>query len=240
MIDLSVLNEIITPAIAVARAYAADRTRLSEQEKSPGQFVSDADEALEDVIRQTLHERFGATHIIGEEQGGALDNAQTGWAIDPIDGTSNFLRGLPMWGVSIGFVHEGAFVAGAIALPDRGLTMAAARGAGVQVNGRPFRRPTAPLGGRLVALGENDFESGPTTDGRAEALRRQGYAVVRYRSASFSLVSAALGHLDGYVEHGCYIWDVAAAAVICREAGLAVDTAHLGDGRFAISALAAA
>jgi myo-inositol-1(or 4)-monophosphatase len=88
----------------------------------------------------------------------------------------------------------------------------------------------------VIALGENDFETGPETDDRAQALREAGYSVVRYRCAVFALVNAALGRLDGYIENGCGLWDVAAAWVICEEAGLTVEVEKVAKGRYSITA----
>ncbi|WP_374138700.1 MULTISPECIES: inositol monophosphatase [unclassified Sphingomonas] len=232
------LTELIKPAVTLAQAYAVRRDELVTREKSAGQFVSEADEAIEASIRKAIAERFGNVAIIGEEQGGSLDADASGWAIDPIDGTANFLRGLPMWGISVGLVENGISVAGVLALPESNLVIVAEQNAVLHVNGLPFVRPANPLGGRVIALGENGFESGERTDDRASKLRAQGYSVVRYRSAVFSLASAALGRLDGYVEHGCMIWDIAAASAICRNAGLKTNVMPLGDGRFSIEAIA--
>jgi myo-inositol-1(or 4)-monophosphatase len=84
----------------------------------------------------------------------------SGWAIDPIDGTTNFLRGLPMWGISIGVLENGVSVAGAIALPDLDLVLVSDAGKPLQVNGQIWVRRTGPIGGNLIALGENDWETG--------------------------------------------------------------------------------
>ncbi len=232
------LDEIIGPAVVLAQDYAVRRQGLLVSEKSAGQFVSEADEAIEAAIRKSLSERFGNVPIIGEEQGGSLGQSISGWAIDPIDGTTNFLRGLPMWGISIGVLENGVSIAGALALPDLRLLIICEAGAGLKVNDLPFTRPVKPLGGKLIALGENDWETGEQTDARATKLRKQGFSVVRYRSAIFSLASAALGKTDGYVEHGCGLWDIAAGSIICREAGLAVETTDIGSGRYAIEAIA--
>ena len=229
------LGELIKPAVALAQVYASRRRELSTSEKSAGQFVSEADEAIETNIRAAIAERFGNVAIIGEEHGGSLNDDTSGWAIDPIDGTTNFLRGLPMWGISVGVLENGNPVGGVLALPDANLILVAEQDGSLHVNGRLFRRQTM-MGGRLIALGENDFESGTRTDERADMLRTQGYTVVRYRSAVYSLACAALGRLDGYVEHGCFIWDIAAAWIACRNASLEVDARPLGEGRFSIEA----
>ena len=232
------LTELIKPAVALAQAYSLRRHELVTSEKSAGQFASEADEAIEASIRAAILERFGNVEIIGEEQGGTLSADASGWAIDPIDGTTNFLRGLPMWGISVGLLENGVSVAGVLALPEFNLVMVAEENAPLYVNGLPFVRPANPIGGRVIALGENDFESGERTDARASKLRARGFTVVRYRSAVFSLASAALGRLDGYVEHGCMIWDIAAASIICRNAGLQTNVVPLGGGRFSIESIA--
>lgn len=236
--DLHALNAIIRPAVALAREHALHVRHLDTRYKSPGQVVSEADEAVEALLRREIAARFGDVPVIGEEGGGALDAALSGWAIDPIDGTSNFLRGLPMWGISVGLLEHGVPVAGAMALPALDLVLAATSDGQLAVNGVPFVRPQGAPGGRIVALGENDHEDGAQTDARAQRLRMEGHAVVRYRSAVFSLAQAALGGLDGYVEHGCCIWDLAGGAAVCRAAGLEVAVAPLGGGRFSVEALA--
>jgi myo-inositol-1(or 4)-monophosphatase len=230
------LFDIIHPAINLAKQYAARRSEILITEKTAGQFVSEADEAIETQIRAAIFEKHGHCSVIGEEQGGSLADGMSGWAIDPIDGTTNFLRGLPMWGISIGVLKNGVSVAGAIALPDLDLVLVSDAGKPLEVNGQTWVRPSSPIGGNLIALGENDGETGEQTDARACQLRAQGYTVVRYRSAVFSLACAALGRLDGYVEHGCGLWDVAAASIICRDAGLVVDVMSLGAQRYAIEA----
>lgn len=237
MVDRLALGEIIGPAVALARDFSARRHHLGTSEKSPGQFVSEADEAIEALLRRSIAERFGDAPVIGEEGGGSLSEAVSGWAIDPIDGTTNFLRGLPMWGISVGLLEGGVPVAGVMALPALDLVVAAGLDIPLTVNGTPLVRLAGAPGGRLVALGENDHEDGARTDARAEHLRTRGCTVVRYRSAVFALAQAALGGLDGYVEHGCCLWDFAAGAAICRAAGLDVATAPLGGGRFSVEAL---
>ena len=230
------LETILSSAAGHAIGWTARRDDLVVDEKSAGQFASNADVEIETLLRRDLSAAFGETAILGEELGGGLTSGATGWAIDPIDGTSNFLLGLPLWGISAGYLENGVSVMGAIALPEPGLLLSAAKGTGLRVNrtARQAMPRTNPV--RLMALGENDFEPGPETDARAQALREQGYAVVRYRCAVFSLASAALGRLGGYIEHGCGLWDVAAAEIICREAGMRVVTEQIAPGRWGIDA----
>jgi myo-inositol-1(or 4)-monophosphatase len=229
------LSELIQPAVAMAQRYAARRHELVVSEKSAGELVSEADEAIEAAIRAAIAARFGNVPIIGEEQGGTLGADTSGWVIDPIDGTTNFLHGLPMWGISVGVVQQGVPIAGVLALPAENLVLVAEENGQLQVNGRPFTRPNSN-GGQLIALGENDFEPYDKTDERARILRMQGYTVVRYRSAVFSLASAALGRLGGYVEHGCFLWDIAGAVPVLQAAGLAAQFGGLAEDRYFINA----
>lgn len=230
------LETILSQAAAQALRWSGNRSQLVLNEKSAGQFASDADIDIEGQLRRELSRAFGDTHIIGEEMGGELAPDSTGWAIDPIDGTSNFLLGLPMWGISVGYFDQGRSILGAIALPELSLILSAAKGQGLRVNQLPVRSAARIPSVKVIALGENDYESGPQSDLRADALRDEGYAVVRYRCAVFSLASAALGRLSGYTENGCGLWDIAAAEIICREAGMTVHTSNISEGRYHVDA----
>lgn len=235
-VDHALLRRLAEPAIGCACDFATRRADLPVEEKTRGQFASEADRAVEGVIRTRLSAELGDVPLLGEEEGGALDAKGSGWVIDPIDGTTNFLRGLPIWGIAIGQMVAGEPVAGLIALPELGVVLSAVRGQGVQRDGAPFKRPVTSAAVRLIALGENEHEPGSVTDGRAQAFRDQGFAVARYNCAVFALASAALGWTDGYIERGCSLWDIAAGAVICREAGLSVTMEELAPGRWSIDA----
>lgn len=236
MIDHTLLLRLAPPAVGCALNFASRREALAVEEKSRGEFVSQADRAVEELIRTNLRAEFGDVSLLGEEGGGGLDEEGSGWVIDPIDGTTNFLRGLPLWGISIGYMAKGEPVAGVIALPDLNVTLSAVRGGGIWRNGTPFVRPIVPPAVKLIALGENDFEPGTDVDVRAQRLRETGFSVVRYFCASFSIASAVLGWTDGYIERGCSLWDIAAGAVIGREAGLSVHMEEIAPGRWAIDA----
>ena len=234
--SLAKLERIAANAAKIGIRWSKNRDELLIDEKSAGQFASNADVEIEQFIRAQIAEAFPGQPIIGEELGGDLGDDATGWAIDPIDGTSNFVLGLPIWGISIGYVKQGQSLLGAIALPDLNLIVSAAAGGGLRVNTQPAagRRDVSPV--KILALGENDYETGPETDARAQTFRESGYSVVRYRCAVFALAMSALGRLNGYVEQGCGLWDIAAGEVICREAGLRVETAKITDGRYSVDA----
>lgn len=231
---LDALDAVMEAAASAARDWAARRGAFDVDEKAAGDFVSDADLDMERRLRASLTAAFGDEPVIGEELGGALSPDLTGWAIDPIDGTSNFLLGLPLWGVSVGYLDQGRPVMGAIALPDLETRVSGGPGAGLRLNGAPHAVQAPEV--KAMAIGENGWEASEITDRRAAGFRAQGFAVPRYRCASFSLASAALGRLSGYVEHGCGLWDLAAGAAICAAAGLAVETRPLAPGHYAVDA----
>ncbi|MEO1029619.1 MAG: inositol monophosphatase [Pseudomonadota bacterium] len=230
------VERIATEAAQAGREWAKRRADLIIDEKSAGQLASTADLELEKQIRTALQRTFPGDAVIGEEFGGNLGPSTSGWAIDPIDGTSNFLLGLPIWAISIGYVERGVSVLGAVALPEFGLVLSAQENEGLRLNGatHSVRAPLKTV--KIIALGENDFETGRDTDARAQTLRDQSYSVVRYRCAVYSLAMSALGKLHGYIENGCGLWDIAAAEIICREAGLNVSTSSPAMGRYFVDA----
>jgi len=199
------------------------------REKSPGDWVSEADVASEQVIRGLLTSDSGLP-VYGEEAGG--DDFDTGWLVDPLDGTSNFLHGFDAVGVSIGLIEDGVPVVGVVHAPFLDRTYRAARGLGAFRDDRPMRVSTRPPEQAIVATGFpfrhkellSDYERmlGAALRG-FEDLRRAG-------AASLDLCWTAEGVFDGYFELRLGPWDVAAGGVIVREAG-GVVTDWDGDDR---------
>lgn len=186
---LSRLESTIKGATEVAAPWSQKRSELAFSEKSIGQIVSDADTTVETYVRGRLADNFPGQPIVGEEFGGELSSEQSGWAIDPIDGTTNFVLGLPLWAISIGYYHEGESVLGAISLPDLGLFLTAAKGQGLRVNFEPATITPRHPAVKVISVGGNDLETGMQTDQRAQILRDQGYGVVRsFRSPCRRLV----------------------------------------------------
>ncbi|AUQ25544.1 MULTISPECIES: inositol monophosphatase family protein [Dickeya] len=213
-------NAVMEEAALLARQLFARRDSVVVEQKSANDFVSDADRQVEQLIRDRLKDVFPDDAILGEEMGGEVGDSF--WSIDPIDGTTNFLRGLPLWGISIGYVENGLAVVGTIALPMLGLTLSAAIGCGVWRNGMPYRRQVPFSEVRLLALGESNKWAAAEVAMLDGYLRDEGWAVARYRCATVGLSFAALGFTDGYVEKNTSIWDIAAGVVIGSEAGLVV------------------
>jgi len=199
------------------------------REKAPGDWVSEADLASEQAIRDLLTRESGLP-VFGEEAGG--DDFDTGWLVDPLDGTSNFLHGFDAVGVSVGLIADGVPVVGVVHAPLLDRTFSAAQGVGafrddkpmhvsarrpeqaIVATGFPFRhKDVLPRYERALGAALRDFED----------LRRPG-------AASLDLCWTAEGVFDGYFELSLGPWDVAAGGIIVREAG-GVVTDWDGDDR---------
>ncbi|HET9729740.1 MAG TPA: inositol monophosphatase family protein [Acidimicrobiia bacterium] len=199
------------------------------RQKSPGDWVSAADLASEQRVREILDRETGLP-VFGEERGGEL--SETGWLVDPLDGTANFVHGFDAVGVSIGLLVDGVPTVGVVHAPVLGRTYSAVRGAGARRDGAPMSVSVRPPANAIVATGfpfrhkdllatyEPVFAAALR---RFEDLRRAG-------SASLDLCWTADGVFDGYFELRLGPWDVAAGAVIVREAG-GVVTDWTGDGQ---------
>jgi myo-inositol-1(or 4)-monophosphatase len=198
-------------------------------EKAPGDWVSEVDVASERAIREIL-ERDSKLPVFGEETGG--DDFDTGWLVDPLDGTANFLHGFDAVGVSVGLITDGVPVVGVVAAPLLDRCFTAVRGRGAARDGRPIRVSERPAPNAIVATGfpfrRKDLVPQYLAAFHAafdtfEDLRRAG-------AASLDLCWSAEGVFDGFFELRLGPWDVAAGGVIVREAG-GVVTDWAGDDR---------
>ena len=223
-------------AIAVELARAAGRLALEMQsglgdpdvKSSPTDVVTAADRAAEALIVEGIRSRRPGDGILGEE--GASDEGTTGvrWVVDPIDGTVNYLYGLPQWGVSIGVEVGGEAVAGVVFDPPKDELFTAVRGAGAELDGRPLRCTSATeLSQSLIATGFG-----------YDARRRAAQASVmprlipavrdirRVGAGALDLCAVASGRVDGYFELGMSPWDLSAGVLIAAEAGARVGGLH--------------
>ena len=219
-LDLGALLDLAErAALAGGEIVRAQFRRASDvREKAPGDWVTDADLASERAIRELL-ERESRLPVFGEETGGAA--SETGWLVDPLDGTANFVHGFDAVGVSIGLVEDGEPVAGVVHAPLLDRTYRAARGLGAYRDGRPIRVSARPPARAIVATGFpfrrkellDRYEPAFAAALRSfEDLRRPG-------AASLDLCWSAEGVFEGFFELQLGPWDVAAGAAIVREAG---------------------
>ncbi|MEM1428708.1 MAG: inositol monophosphatase family protein [Pseudomonadota bacterium] len=214
-------------AVSTARAggaFALERFRdldsLTIESKGHQDLVSDADRMTEDLVRRAISERYPDDGIVGEEYARVVGSSGYDWVIDPIDGTANFVRGIPHWCCVIACTHNGLPVVGAIFDPSTGEMFRAARGAGAFVNDRPMRVSAAQsLSEGSVAVGA----SGRSDREEAAALVREvllpGGMFFRSASGALMLAYVAAGRLLGYVEDHMNSWDCFAALLMLGEAG---------------------
>jgi len=199
------------------------------REKAPGDWVSEADVASERTIRELLTRESGLP-VFGEEAGG--EEFDTGWLVDPLDGTANFLHGFDAVGVSVGLIDDGVPVAGVVHAPLLRRTFSGAVGLGAFRDERPIRVSERPPARAIVATGfpfrrKDLLDRYEAAFGAAlhtfEDLRRPG-------AASLDLCWTAEGVFDGFFELRLGPWDVAAGGAIVRAAG-GVVTDWAGDDR---------
>lgn len=205
---------------------------LEVEEKSRNDLVSEVDRQAEDVIVDTILKAYPDHGVLGEEHGAQGDGEFT-WIIDPLDGTTNFLHGIPHFCTAIGVRRGATLLHGVVIDHVRGEEFSASRGTGAFLNGRRIRvaertavRDSIIAGGLpFPSVAEHlDVYSAVLTHfmRHCRTLRRQG-------SAALDLAYVAAGRLDGFFELGLQVWDTAAATVLVREAGGFVGDAAGGD-----------
>lgn len=194
---------------------------LNVVEKQQMDFVSEVDRLAEAEIIKELRRAYPDHAILGEESG-AIGKGPLQWVIDPLDGTHNYLRGIPHFCVSIGLLEKGVPTYAVVFDPLRDELYTASKGDGAYLNDRRIRVSKRDnLGGAMIATGfpyRQRAHLGPQLDmtrailGQAEDIRRSG-------SAALDLAYTAAGRYDGYFEIGLKPWDMAAGVLLVREAG---------------------
>jgi len=184
-------------------------------------LVSEADERAEQAVVAYLRARRPHDGLVAEE--GSASESSTGfrWLVDPLDGTINYLYGIPHWCVSVACADARGAIAGAVFDPIRGELFTAARGAGTQLGGRPIGASSvAELTGALVATGFS-YDAGERAAQAAIVAKVAGSVrdIRRAGSAALDLAWVAAGRLDAYFEVSRSAWDTAAGALLVREAG---------------------
>jgi myo-inositol-1(or 4)-monophosphatase len=184
-------------------------------------LVTEVDEQAEQVIREILLGAFPAYGILAEEGGEQTGEEDARWIVDPLDGTTNYAHGLPIFCVSLALERVGEVVLGVVYDPIREEAYVAERGGGATLNGEPIRvSDTDELIQALIATGfPYDRPKMPEAlelFGRFAAITR---GMRRLGSTALDLCYVAAGRLDGYYERGIWAWDIAAGALILEEAG---------------------
>jgi myo-inositol-1(or 4)-monophosphatase len=221
----------------VGARVVAEASRPQEiDEKAAGDYVTEVDRASESAIRAFLADATPDVPMLGEEGGGGATDAPMYWAVDPLDGTRNFMLGFPVVGVSVAAIRRAPGyaepVAGAVAAPFLDLSFSAALGHGAWSGDRRLHVSGRPFGEAVVATGF-PFRVKHLLPRYAPALRRvleEAEDARRAGAAALDLAWVAAGVFDGFFELGLSVWDVAAGALLVREAGGVVTDWEGGDG----------
>ncbi|MDJ0463202.1 inositol monophosphatase family protein [Streptomyces sp. H27-C3] len=194
---------------------------VAATKSSPIDIVTEMDIAAEKLITGFLAEHRPDDGVLGEEGAATEGSSGIRWVIDPLDGTVNYLYGLPTWAVSIAAERDGETVVGVVEAPMRRETYRAVLGGGAYANDVALRcRPAPPLDEALVSTGFNYVATVRTHQADvAQRLIPRLRDIRRSGSAAIDLSDVAAGRLDGYYERGLSPWDLAAGDLIAREAG---------------------
>jgi len=194
---------------------------MNVREKAPSDPVSEADEASQSTIRQIIADAFPDHGFIGEEGVANHIPGRLNWIVDPLDGTVNFLHGMPQYAVSVAVADGSEILAGVVFDPTAEECFTAVRGEGALLNGSPIRTSEiTDIGSALLAVSFPPHVQ-PDTPEIADFIRivQDCQAIRRIGSAALNLCYIAAGRLEGYWAHTIYPWDVAAGVLMIRESG---------------------
>jgi myo-inositol-1(or 4)-monophosphatase len=235
LLDLAVEATRMAGALLFERA-GRGMEREVESKSTPTDLVSEADRESERAIRELLAKRRPDDGFLGEEGGSAESVSGLSWVVDPLDGTVNFLFGIPQWNVSVAVRDGEGTIAGAVYDPNRGELFTATRqgppmmsgpAGTVELTGPPARGLVEPaqagLSGAMVATGLAYDASVRAAQAKVLArLAPRVRDIRRFGSAALDLTWTAAGRYDAYFERTVKPWDIAAGALICERAGLSV------------------
>jgi myo-inositol-1(or 4)-monophosphatase len=221
-----VINVMTAAALKAARGLIRDFGEVEQLQvsvKGPGDFVSAADLKAERTLKAELG-RARPGYAMLFEEGGATEGSdgRHRWIVDPLDGTTNFLHGIPHFCISIGLERDGEIVAGVVYEPTRDEMYWAEKGAGAYLNDRRLRvSARRQLGDALIGTGMplRGRDDQPLYVATLAAMLSATSGVRRFGAAALDLAYVASGRLDGFWEFGLKPWDIAAGMLLVREAG---------------------
>jgi myo-inositol-1(or 4)-monophosphatase len=230
---LAVAEEAALAAGTLLRErFEAGVERALRTKSTPTDLVSEADLASEEAIRAVLSARRPHDAVLGEEGGRQGDDDALLWVVDPLDGTLNFLQGIPAWCVSVAVRDAEGALAGAVLDPLRGELFCASR------DGEARLGEAALSGSACTELARAIVGTGFAYDAAVRAAQGQVVARLlprvgnlrRVGACALDLAWAAAGRLDAFYERGVQEWDVAAGELLCAQAGLVVERMPASDG----------
>jgi myo-inositol-1(or 4)-monophosphatase len=228
--ELAELAGTVAAEAADLLASRHGRVRVVQTKSSPTDVVTEMDQAAEALIRRRILAARPGDAILGEEGGQTGTGASVRWIVDPLDGTVNYLYGLPQWAVSIAAEVAGQVVAGVVSVPMQRSVFTATLGAGAWQHSDWLDGPQrltcnegVALADALVATGFGYAASRRAVQGEVvAALLPKVRDIRRAGAAAVDLCSLAGGQVDAYYERGLHDWDLAAGGLIAREAGAQV------------------
>jgi myo-inositol-1(or 4)-monophosphatase len=236
MLHSAILNVMIKAAHRAARSLKRDLGEVEQLQvslKGPRNFVCAADRRAETILREELAKARPDYGFLGEEGGAQAGSDKTHrWIVDPLDGTTNFLHGIPHFAIAIALERNGAIVAGLVYNPANDEMFIAERGKGAFLNDKRIRVAARQrLAEAIVACGLPHYGRGDLALARDEiaAAQRAFAGLRRYGAATLDLAWVAAGRLDAYWERDLSPWDLAAGSILVREAGGFISDLDGGD-----------
>jgi len=223
------MHPMLNTAVKAARKAGSiinrasfDIDKLTIRKKRQNDFVSEVDEAAEEAIISVLRDAYPDHAILAEESGRTDTKSDYVWVIDPLDGTTNFLHGFPQYCVSIGLLHKGKPTQAVVYDTNRNELFTASKGVGAYLNDRRIRASRADkLEDALVGTGFPFREVGHLDDylRMFKNVTKATSGIRRPGAAALDLAWVACGRIDAFWEIGLSPWDMAAGALLIREAG---------------------
>jgi myo-inositol-1(or 4)-monophosphatase len=236
MLRSALLNVMVSAARKAARSLKRDFGEVEKLQvslKGPGNFVTAADRKAEEILREELAKARPGYGFLGEEGGRTEGSDKTHtWIVDPLDGTTNFLHGIPQFAISIGLDRDGTIVAGLVYNPANDELFVAERGKGAFLNDQRLRvAGRQRLQDAVIACGLPHFGRGDLDRFRSEfaAVQEKVAGLRRFGAAALDLAWVAAGRVDAFWERNLSPWDMAAGILIVREAGGYVTDADGGE-----------
>jgi myo-inositol-1(or 4)-monophosphatase len=236
MLHSALLNVMIKAARLAARTLKRDFGEVEQLQvslKGPANFVTAADRKAEQILREELTKARPGYSFLGEEGGRieGTDKTHT-WIVDPLDGTTNFLHGIPQFAISIGLQRDDTIVAGLVYNPATDELFTAERGKGAFLNDKRLRvAARRRLADAVVSCPLPHYGRGDVALGGKELTAVQPHVagLRRFGAAALDFAWVAAGRLDGYWERNLSPWDIAAGLLLVREAGGFVSDLDGGD-----------
>ncbi len=245
MARTALMNVMVAAVLKAGRGLARDFGEVENLQvslKGPGDFVSAADHRADKTLIAEL-QKARPTYSFLTEESGTIEGSDKGnrWIIDPLDGTTNFLHGIPIFAISLGLEREGQLVAGVVYNPVLNELYVAERGSGAFLNDKRLRvAKRRELGDTVITTGNSPRAN--KDERYLGEFRRVMAATAGVRwpgSAAMDLAWVASGRFDAYWHHGLSPWDISAGILLVREAGGFVTDAEGGDAMFATGSVVA-